>query len=284
MVKMPIKKIKPRLKDTHKGDYGHVFVIAGSVGLTGAAYLTSMAALLSGSGLVTLGIPKSVNPIMEEKLTEVMTRPLPETRQQTLSVKALSEIKDFAKKTDVLAIGPGLSRNRSTQELVRSLVTNLDKYFVLDADGINAFEDKAELLNECKQGFVITPHPGEMSRLIGKSIDAIQKDTKGIAKKVAKRYNCVTVLKTARTVVANPKGEIYINETGNPGMATGGVGDILTGMIASFIGQGLKPFGASKLAVYLHGRAGDLAMREKGEISLIATDLLDKLPTVLKNL
>lgn len=284
MVKAAIKKIKPRLKDTHKGDYGHVFILAGSVGLTGAAYLTSMAALLSGSGLVTLGIPKSVNPIMEEKLTEVMTRPLPETQEQTLSLRALPKIKNFTKLVDVVAIGPGLSRNRSTQQLVRNLVAILDKDFVLDADGINAFDGKANLLKKAKKTFVITPHPGEMSRLIGESITTIQKDRKGIAKKVSKRYNCITVLKSVRTVVANPRGEIYINETGNPGMATGGVGDILTGMIASFIGQGIEPFGAAKLAVYLHGRVGDLAMHEKGEISLIATDLLDKLPTVLKNL
>ena len=284
MVKMTIKRIKERARDAHKGDYGHVFVVAGSIGLTGAAYLSSMAALLSGSGLVTLGIPKNINPIMEEKLTEVMTRPFPETSEQTLSIKALSEIKKFTKNVDVVAIGPGLSRNKSTQQLVRKMLAMIDKDIVLDADGINAFEGKANLLKRHKQNLVITPHPGEMSRLIGESTRAIQKRRIDIAKRASRNYNCVTVLKGARTVVANPKGEIYINETGNPGMATGGVGDILTGMIASFIGQGLEPYGASKVAVYIHGRAGDLAMREKGEISLIATDLLNKLPTVYKKL
>ncbi len=284
MVKARITKIRPRLKDTHKGDYGHVFVLAGSVGLTGAAYLTSMAALLSGSGLVTLGVPKSINPIMEEKLTEVMTKPLPETVEETLSIKALSEIKKFAKRADVVAIGPGLSRNKKTGQLIRSLLPSLDKPIVLDADGINAFEGKAGLLEKAKKSLVITPHPGEMARLTKEKTSVIQRDRKKSAKTVSKRYNCITVLKGARTVVANPKGDFYINATGNPGMATGGVGDVLTGMIASFIGQGIEPFGAAKLAVYLHGRAGDLAVREKGEISLIATDLLDKLPTVLKSL
>ena len=284
MVKNLTKKIDRRGPGTHKGDYGHVFVIAGSVGLTGAAYLTSMASLLSGSGLVTLGVPKGINSIMEEKLTEVMTIPLPETNEQTLSVAALAKIKSFSKSTDVVAIGPGLSRNKNTESLIRKIVQSANKPIVLDADGINAFEKKAGLLKKVKQALVITPHPGEMSRLIGESVKAIQKKRIATAKKVSKNLKCVTVLKGARTVVSSPKGEIYVNETGNPGMATAGVGDVLTGMIASFIGQGIEPFGAAKLGAYLHGRAGDLAMREKGEISLIATDLLGKLPTVLKKL
>jgi len=284
MVKEIVKKIQKRSSETHKGSYGHVFVLGGSPGLTGAAYLTSMAALRSGSGLVTLGTPKSLNCIMEVKLTEVMTKPLPETAKGTLSNTALAEIKNFSKTLEVVAIGPGLSRNKNTGLLVRNLVSSLDKPIVLDADGLNALEGKAKLLLKAKKEIIITPHPGEMSRLIRKSVSTIQNDRRGIAKSVSKLYNCVTVLKGSRTVVANPKGELYINETGNPGMATGGVGDVLTGMIASFVGQGITSFGAAKLAVYLHGRAGDLAMREKGEISLIATDLLHKLPSVLKNL
>lgn len=284
MVKVDIKKIKQRSKDTHKGNYGHVFILAGSAGLTGAAYLASQAALLSGSGLVTLGIPKSLNSIMEVKLTEVMTLPLEETKEQTFSGISKRKILKFAQNTDVMAIGPGISRNRETGRLVRSLVKELDKPLVIDADGLNAFKGKANLLKAHKESLVITPHPGEMSRLIGEDVSLIQRDRKGIARRVSRRYNCITVLKSARTVIANPRGDIYINETGNPGMATGGVGDILTGMIASFIGQGLTPFGAAKLAVYLHGCTGDLAMREKGEIALIASDLLRKLPTVYKNL
>ncbi len=284
MVRALVKRIKKRARDAHKGDYGHVFVIAGSPGLTGAAYLASMSSLLSGSGLVTLGIPKSINEIMEEKLTEVMTLPLSETKDKTLSLAALSKIKSFSKKTDVLAIGPGLSRNKATAGLIRKIVTTSNKPIVLDADAINAFEKKQDLLKKAKNTIVVTPHPGEMSRLTGVSTRIIQKDRVKAAVKLSKRVKCITVLKGSRTVVANPKGEVYINETGNPGMATGGVGDILTGMVASFIGQGIEPYGAAKLAVYLHGKAGDLAAREKGKISLIATDLLDKLPVVFKKL
>lgn len=284
MGKQNIKRLKSRPKDTHKGDYGHVFILAGSVGLTGAAYLCSQSALLSGSGLVTLGIPESLNGIMEAKLTEVMTLPLAETVEQSLAKSSEKKILNFKSKADVLAIGPGISRNSETQGLIRSLVSKLDRPFVLDADGINAFENYANRLNKKSSPMVITPHPGEMARLTGASVDAVQRDRKGIARRISKRYNCVCVLKGARTVVSSPRGDTYINETGNPGMATAGVGDILTGILASFIGQGLDPFGAAKLAVYIHGRAGDLAMREKGAISLVARDLLHKLPIVLKDL
>lgn len=279
------KKLLPKRKsDTHKGDYGHVFVIAGSVGMTGAAALCAQAALLSGSGLVTLGICKSLNPILARKLTEVMTKPLPETRQQTLSEKALPEILKFDKKVDCVAIGPGLSRNSSTQKLVKRLIVSLNKPMVLDADGINALERKAAILKSAKAPIVITPHPGEMSRLIFLSRAEITRNKEKVAKDFANKYNVVCVLKGHRTVVAEPKGKTYTNTTGNPGMASGGVGDVLTGMIASFIGQGLKPFDAAKLGVYLHGLAGDLAAKEKGQFSLIATDILNKLPLAIKKL
>lgn len=284
MVRHAINKIKVRPKDTHKGDYGHVFVLAGSVGMTGAAYLTSQATLLSGSGLVTLGIPKSLNPIMEAKLTEVMTLPLDETAEQSFAASSEKRILDFASKADVVAIGPGISRNAETQGLLRNLIKKIDKPIVLDADGLNAFSGKISLLSDHKKALVITPHPGEMARLAGETASAIQRDRRTAAKKASQSCNCITVLKGSRTVVASAAGKIYVNVTGNPGMATGGVGDVLTGIIASFIGQGIEPFGAAKLGAYLHGRAGDLAIREKGEISLIATDLLDKLPAVFRNL
>lgn len=280
-----IRKLLPKRKpDTHKGDYGHVFVVAGSIGMTGAAALCSEAALLSGSGLVTLGICKSLNSILAKKLTEIMTRPLPETHEQTLSEKALPEILKFSEKVDCVAIGPGLSRNNSTQKLVKRLIASLNKPIVLDADGINALEGKASILKSVKAPIVVTPHPGEMSRLMPLSRNEIAKNKEKVAKGFANKYNVVCVLKGHRTVVAGPRGKIFINSTGNPGMASGGVGDVLTGMIASFIGQGLKPFDAAKLGVYLHGLAGDLAAKEKGEASLIASDLLNKLPEAIKKL
>lgn len=275
------KKIKRRI-DTHKGDYGHIFVLAGSVGLTGAAYLTSQAALVAGSGLVTLGLPRSLNPIMAKKLVEVMTKPLPETRSQTLSKAAFSHIKKFIEKSDVVALGPGLSQNRETQFLIRKIVSSTKSPMVIDADGLNALV--GHLRRFTRRTCVFTPHPGEMGRLIGRQASYIQKNRKVVAKGFASKYNVTLVLKGSRTIVADPEGNIYTNTTGNPGMASGGAGDVLTGIVASFLGQGLTGFEAARLAVYVHGLAGDLAAKEKGQLSLIATDLLKALPKVLKKL
>ena len=277
-------KIPKRKADSNKGDYGHVFVLAGSAGFTGAAALCSWAALVSGSGLVTLGIPKSLYPIMARKLTEAMAMPLPETRGQALSEKAYPAIMKFSEKTDCVAIGPGLSGDQSTQRLIRKLVIILKKPVVLDADGINALEGKPELLNRANAPVVITPHPGEMSRLSGLSVKRIAAAKEKVAKEFANKYNVVCVLKGHRTVVARPDGKTYVNSTGNPGMAKGGTGDVLTGMIASFIGQGMRPFNAAMLGVYLHGLAGDLAAKEKGEVSMLASDLLNKIPEAIKKL
>ncbi len=280
-----LKKLLPKRKsDTNKGDYGHVFVIAGSAGFSGAAVLCSQAAMLSGSGLVTLGVCRSLNPIMARKLTEVMTKPLAETRAQTLSEKALPQILKFAQNADCVAIGPGLSRNASTQRLIRKLIASLKKPIVVDADGINALKGKALLLKSAKAPIVITPHPGEMSRLIALSRKEVAKAKEKVAKNFANKYNVVCVLKGHRSVVAGPNGKIYVNKTGNPGMAKGGTGDVLTGMIASFVGQGIRPFDAARLGVYLHGLAGDLAAKEKGEVSMLASDLLNKIPEAIKKL
>lgn len=283
MVKKTISKIKPRQKDSHKGNYGHIFILAGSVGMTGAAYLASQAAILSGSGLVTLGIPSSLNVIMESKLTEVMTLPLQETSEQSLSSSCEKKVIDFAQRCDAVVIGPGISRNSDTQKLVRSLVSKIAKPIILDADGINAYSEAPDDLKKRRDPLVMTPHPGEMSRISGIATEDIQKDREDAAKRFAAEFNATIVLKGFRTVVAGNK-VIYINESGNPGMATGGTGDVLSGMIASLIGQGLAPFGAAKLASYVHGVAGDAAMREHGEISLIASDILHKLPFAFKGL
>ena len=276
------KAISPRRPKSHKGDYGHVLVLAGSLGLTGAAYLTCAACLLSGSGLVTLGIPKSLNSIMEVKLTEVMTKPLAETKDITLSDRALGQINKILPQFDALAIGPGLSRNPETQELIHKLLKSVTQPLVLDADGINALNGKVDLLHCLKSDLVMTPHLGEMSRLLNLKITEIENRRIKIAQAFAKKYKVVIVLKGHLTVVANRNGKTYVNHTGNPGMASGGCGDVLTGMIASFLGQGIDSFKAAKLGVYLHGLAADYVAEEKGEISLIATDILDKLPQVLK--
>ncbi|MFA6142705.1 MAG: NAD(P)H-hydrate dehydratase [Candidatus Omnitrophota bacterium] len=279
-----IKKFPKRIPDSHKGDYGHVLVIAGASGYTGAAYLTSQAAILSGSGLVTLAIGRSLYNLMAAKLTEVMVKPFFETKDYSLSLLAEKELIAFMGKCNVAAIGPGISRNKETQNLVRNIVSKIDKPMVLDADGINALVGHPDTLKDIKGNTVLTPHPGELSSLTGKSVEEIQKNRKDIALKFASEYNTVLVLKGHETVVTEPGGEYYINETGNPGMATAGSGDVLTGMIASFVGQGLDPFTAAILGVHFHGLAGDLALKEKGALSLIATDILNKLPDVLKTL
>ena len=277
-----INNFPKRRPDSHKGDFGHLLVVAGSSGYTGAAYLASQAAIRSGSGLVTLAISESLHSILATKLTEVMVRPFPETKEGSLGLKAEKGLFKFAEKCNSFAIGPGLSQNEETSLLVRKLVLKLKGPIVLDADGINAFSCHASDLKKFEASLVLTPHPGELAKLTGESVEGIQKNRKDIARKCANEYNIVLVLKGHNTVVAAPDGRIYINDTGNPGMASGGVGDILTGMIASFIAQGVDKFNAAVLSAYFHGLAGDLALKDKGPLGLIATDVLDKLPEVLK--
>lgn len=273
-----------RSPDAHKGDFGHVLVIAGSAGYTGAAYLTSQAAALSGAGLVTLAIGRSIYDIMAVKLTEVMVKPFFETKDFSLGLLAERELLSFSDKVTAVAMGPGISQNKETQHLVRNLVTKLNKPIVLDADGITAIVGHVNIFKNLKAPIVMTPHPGEMAKLTGKKIAEIQNERKDVALATAALYNTVLVLKGHNTIVAGPKGELYENRTGNPGMATGGMGDVLTGMIAGFEAQGLDQFSASVLGVYFHGMAGDAAAKEKGTLSLLATDLLNKIPEVLKTL
>lgn len=275
ITKLP--RLKPREADTHKGDYGRVLVLAGSVGYTGAAYLCSKAALRSGAGLVTLGIPESLNAIMAAKLTCVMTRPLPETHARSLSQEGKQEILDLAKGFDVVAIGPGLGTHPDTKALVLELLQALDKPIVLDADGITAVCDDLGAIERNPGKMVLTPHPGEMARVLGlPSAQEVQKDRLKIAVRFAKRCGAVLVLKGHETLVTDAE-RIYTNKTGNPGMATAGSGDVLTGMIACLVAQGLEPFDAAQLGVYLHATAGDLAAERFGETAMIATDILDSL-------
>jgi ADP-dependent NAD(P)H-hydrate dehydratase / NAD(P)H-hydrate epimerase len=276
--------IPPRPRSSHKGGYGHLLVLAGSPGMTGAAALASMAALRAGAGLVTLGIPESLNPILEEKCTEVMTLTLPETSAGTLSPDAIPEILDFCRNIDVAAIGPGLSRNSETGELVRELVRSCPVPLIIDADGLNLIADDLLVLKDAHSELILTPHPGEMCRLDGCKKEELFADREGTARRFARDNNLILVLKGAGTLIASPEGPLRINLNGNPGMATGGTGDILTGLIAGFMAQGLKGGDAACLGVYVHGAAGDQAAEKVGEISLIASDLLRAIPVVLKEL
>ncbi|MCX7920319.1 MAG: NAD(P)H-hydrate dehydratase, partial [bacterium] len=280
-----IKSLLPvRKPDAHKNDFGHIFVLAGSVGFTGAATLTSISALRAGAGLVTLGIPKSLNDIMEMKLTEVMTLPLPETNAQSLSLEAEPAIMNFTKKATVLAIGPGLSLNDETKQLVRRIVTQSTLPMVIDADGITAIAENVSILKEAKSPIILTPHPGEMARLIHSITKIVQSDRIELARRFAQEYNVILVLKGARTVIADPTGQVYINPTGNSGMASAGVGDVLTGLIAGFLGQKLSPLNSALLGVYLHGLSADLAVENLTSYCLIASDILDYLPHAIKTL
>ncbi len=281
-----LPELNPRKRDTHKGSYGRVLVLAGSPGMTGAAYLCSKAALRSGSGIVTLGIPESLNPVMEVKLTCVMTHPLPETKASTLSNKGRKEIMKLCESHDVVALGPGLSQEPETKELVLWLIKNIDRDIVIDADGLNALADNVNVLHKIKKGAVLTPHPGEMSRLAGHgSAKDVQKErlntttqfVQSIRKKLSDEKSLTLVLKGDKSVVADHE-KVYVNRTGNPGMATAGSGDVLTGIIASLIGQGYDVFEASQLGVYIHGLAGDIAAKKKGELSMIASDIIEYLP------
>jgi hydroxyethylthiazole kinase-like uncharacterized protein yjeF len=279
-------RLSRRKKDAHKGDFGHILVLAGSPRYSGAALLCVDAAMRSGAGLVTLGIPQGLsNAVLEKKLREVMLLPLPETKEGTLSSAAFTKIFDITRKMTVVAMGPGLTQQKNTQNLLRRLIAGIDRPLVIDADALNALAGHLDLLSSREQPAgctVLTPHPAEMARLIGEPVAALSRRRKETALAFAKKYNVILVLKGSNTVVAEPGGKWYINKTGNPGMATAGSGDVLTGIIAAFLGQGLNGFEASKYAVYLHGVAGDLAAKEKTQIGMIASDIIVKLPEALK--
>lgn len=272
-----------RRTDAHKADCGRVLVLAGSVGMTGAAAMSSLAALRIGAGLVTLGIPESLNDILEVKLTEVMTKPLPETAKRTIRAKAVDQIMEMIPAADAVLIGPGLSTHPGAVTLVRRLVTLVPAPMIIDADGLNALVGRTDLLSKRPGPTIMTPHPGELGRLLGIPPGEVQSDRLAAAAEAADAWQATVILKGARTIIAG-RGCLHINPTGNPGMATAGTGDVLAGMIAGLIAQGLPPYPASVLAVYLHGRAGDLAARKTTELALIATDLLDYLPTALLEL
>lgn len=275
--------IGPRPAESNKGSYGSVLVVGGSLGKAGAAAMAGMAVLRAGAGLSTVATPKSVLGTVAGFHPELMTEPLPETEAGTISTTALDRIAELAKGRTVLAIGPGISRDPQTSQLVRTLVAKLPLPMVVDADGLNAFEGRTEELSGKGRTLVITPHPGEMARLARCSIPDVQKDRLGVARKFAHEHELILVLKGHRTLVVQPDGEAWVNATGNPGMATGGTGDILTGMVAGMIAQHPKDaFVAVLGAVHLHGLAGDVMRETVGEQSLVATDLLQGLPEAFR--
>jgi hydroxyethylthiazole kinase-like uncharacterized protein yjeF len=284
--------VPPRSRDSHKGNHGHVFVLAGSPGKSGAALMAGMGALRAGAGLVTLGLPRGLQSDVVGRFPELMTEFFPDTAEGTTDSSAAETVLKRALEVHSLVVGPGMTTNESTQRLIREVVRRSPIPVVIDADGLNACAaDTRNLHNDNKQVVVVTPHPGEMSRLTGLSIGQIQKARREIAAGFSRDHGCITVLKGSQTVVATPAGEVFINSTGNPGMATGGTGDILAGMIGRFVACWYRKHCEGEVAnvaeyvagaVYLHGLAGDLAARGLGMESLVATDLLPCLPEAFK--
>ncbi|HEX6503798.1 MAG TPA: NAD(P)H-hydrate dehydratase [Terriglobales bacterium] len=274
-----------RRPEANKGNFGHVLVVGGSLGKAGAAAMAGMSALRVGAGLSTVATAKSVLPTVAGFHPGVMTEPLAETDEGTISLRALEygRFDGLAHGKTVLAIGPGISRQTETSEFVRTVVARYKLPMVVDADGLNAFEGGADKLHGRDHPLVITPHPGEMARLCGLTVKEILRDRINVARTFAREHQCITVLKGHRTLVAEPGGEIWVNTTGNPGMATGGTGDILTGMVAGFMAQNPERLLEAVLAaVYLHGLSGDVARDTLGEQSLVATDLLTALPEAMR--
>lgn len=288
MINSDIVNLLPsREKNSHKGSYGRVGIMAGSTGMTGAPYLTSQSALRTGSGLVYTMVPKSLEAIMSIKLTEAIIKPMEDMGKGYFVKEALAHILKGIKNLDALAIGPGMGVDRDRLHIIKEIIKNYKKPMVLDADAINSLAMDPEVLLNRNSPMVLTPHPGELGRFLNKTIDEIQENRIFYSKYTSEKYNVVVVLKGHKTVVASPKGDIYINNTGNPGMATAGSGDVLTGIILSLIGQGIELLDATKLGVFTHGLAGDLAKESKGEYGLIARDILEKIPmsmeTILKD-
>jgi len=275
--------ILPKRKpDTHKGTYGHLAVIAGSRGKGGAAALSSISALRAGTGLVTLALPKCLNVSFEAGIPEVMTLPLPDTKEGTIDKSALNTLINFLEGKSAVLIGPGITTNPSTSSLIKNLVKKISCPMLIDADGLNIIADKIELLKDKPFPVIVTPHPGEMARMLNTTSKEIQTNRIEASRKLSAEYGIYVILKGARTIVATPEGEVYINPTGNPGMATAGTGDVLSGIIVGFMAQGLSARDSSILGVYLHGLAGDIAAEKLSQTALIASDLIKTFPEAIK--
>ena len=276
--------LRPRPPDAHKGNTGHLLVVAGSPGKTGAAAMTATSALRTGAGLVTLGIPASLNPILETQVIEAMTHPLPETEGSVLGEKSFNAVMDLLSDKICLALGPGLGTSPETQKLVHRLIEESSKPIVIDADGLNCLMGHTKILKNTDAPIILTPHPGEMARLTDKTTGDIQQDRIGFARSFAEKHNIHLVLKGAGTVIAHPDGNVFVNSTGNSGMASGGMGDVLTGVIAGFIAQGYSLEAAAHLGVYLHGAAADTLAKQLGPYGFLATEVMGEIPKQIKKL
>lgn len=276
--------LPPRVPDTHKGTYGHLLIAAGSVGASGAVILAARSAVRSGAGLVTAAVPEPIVQTVDGGSIESMSLPLPAGEDGRIADGAAEAILAAAADRSALALGPGMGRTATVAAALRQVVLECPVPLVLDADGINAFAGRASELSDRKAPTVLTPHPGEAARLLGTSTAEVARDRRGVARRMASETGAIVVLKGHQSLVATPDGAVHLNLTGNPGMATGGTGDVLTGLIGSFLAQELDPLAAARLGVYLHGGAGDLAAAEHGEPGLAALDLVEQLPAAIERL
>jgi len=274
----------PRKVESHKGDYGHLLVVAGSKGKPGAARMVAEGAFRAGVGLVTVATPESVQPILAPQVMEMMTEPLPETREGTVSSKATPRVLKLLEGKGVLTLGPGLTTAAETQSFIRELVSETKVPLILDADGLNAYQGHTEVLQGTDRTLILTPHPGEMRRLTGLSSEEVQKGRISICQRFSTEHHCFLVLKGYRTLVSDPEGNVWVNPTGNPGMATAGSGDVLTGILSGFMSQGIPILHAILLGVYLHGLSADLCASQRGELPLMARDIIEHLPAAMAQL
>jgi NAD(P)H-hydrate epimerase len=278
-----VREILPlRPTDAHKGSFGHVLAIAGSVGMAGAAMLSTISALRTGAGLVFLATPQAV--LTNLPAEEVIYKPMPHTDAGTFSKQAYDKLKVLTTQAQAIILGPGIGLNDDTIELVSKLINDIDVPCIIDADGLNAIAKKPETLENNEGQFVLTPHPKELARLLNCEVSEIQSDRINMAIKAAKRFNAVIVLKGSMTVTANPDGEVFINPTGNPGMATAGAGDVLSGIIGGLLAQRVDPFQAAAAGAYIHGRSGDILSEEIDESGLLASDLKRVIPFAIASI
>lgn len=275
--------LKPRQAESHKSSHGHLLILAGSPGLTGAACMAGIASLRAGAGLATIGVPESLHDIMEVKTTEVMTVGLPETAERTLAKSSFDKVKRLLANKTALLVGPGAGSSKELMELIGLIMQDANVPVIIDADGLNSFAPKIGALKDMKAEVVLTPHPGEASRLLNMKIPDIQADRIGAAERLVEMTGATVVLKGAYTVIAHPSGQVFLNPTGNPGLATAGTGDILAGMLGAFLAQGYSTLEAASIAVYIHGLAGDEVKKEMGELGMIATDLLQHIPRLVNS-
>ncbi len=276
-----IPRLPPRPADANKGNFGRVLVVAGSRGMSGAAVLCGSAALRGGAGLVHVATAAGVQPVIAAGNPCYMTDPLPEDADGRVGASAADRLVALAGANTVAAVGPGLGRSAALPDLLLTVLAKTTLPLVLDADALNALAGRTADLRLHHGPVVVTPHPGEFARLLGTDVPTVQADRQGLAARFAAAHGAVVVLKGNGTVVTDGR-RLAVNTTGNPGMATGGTGDVLAGLLAALLGAGLEPFAAARLAVHVHGLAGDLARDDLGETSLVASDLLDYLPPAFR--